>query len=109
MHYDLHQCAFANSGKEAGVFTQRLLAQQQSALTDLLDPFVCVADVCSPDGSLCTTGSCPLAGAGNGCNPDGQTHLCLAVFTADLHAGANVSQCDIVITPDSPLSCCLHG
>ncbi len=82
----LHQCAFASSGKEAGLLSQHLLAQQQSALTNLLDPFVCVADVCSPDGSLCTTGSCPLAGAGNECNPDGQTHLCLTVFTADSHA-----------------------
>ncbi len=71
MHYDLHQCAPASPGKEAGVLLQHLPAQQQSALTNLLDRFVCVADVCSPDGSLCTTGSCPLAGAGNGCNPDG--------------------------------------
>ncbi len=94
MYCDLHQFAFASSGKEAGVLS--------SSATECLDLpagpffvsvlirdtkyFVCVADVCSPDGSLCTTGSCPLAGAGNGCNPDGQTHLCLTVLLTDLLA-----------------------
>ncbi len=84
MHCDLHQCAFANSGK--GVLSHHLLAQQQGALTNVPDRFVCVADVCSPEGTLCITGSCPLAGAGNGCNSDGLTHLCVTVLTADLHA-----------------------